>query len=216
MHYHFAKLYLDSYVLRGLPENGPIIPDHFLETASAAVAAATSIIDLLLEDRELQMALARVPHYFHGMIAFACMFLLKVATKHSDQLFVDIARFRMLIAGLALRLKVTEVGKEHLMHRMAEGLEKMAEMLGEKSRQKYQTQHDASLAQHHTTYSGDGASNASLRGTNSQHGLQEFDQLDSNTFDFDPALLGVPASLAFFDLEGTNLGASDSMYSFVT
>src|SRR5665213_2910647 len=147
MHYHFAKLYLDSYVLRGLPEMGPVIPDHFLETASAAVAAATSIINLLLEDRDLQMALARVPHYFHGMIAFACMFLLKVATKHSEQLFVDLIRFRMLIAGLAQQLKVTEVGREHLIHRMAEGLEKMAEMLGEKSRLKYQSQHESSMAQ---------------------------------------------------------------------
>ena len=87
IHHLFSKLYLDAYVFRGLSEANPIIPPHFLDTASAAVAAATTIVSSLLEKETLQKGLAGVPHYFHGMVAFACMFLLRVATKHSAQLF---------------------------------------------------------------------------------------------------------------------------------
>ena len=60
--------------------------------------------------------------------------MLKVATKHAEQLFVDVGKFRMLIAGFARQLKETQVGREHLIHRMAEGLEKMVQMLGGEKR----------------------------------------------------------------------------------
>jgi Fungal Zn(2)-Cys(6) binuclear cluster domain len=211
MHYHFAKLYLDSYVLRGLPDINAVIPEHFLETAAAAISAATSIINMLLEDKDLQAALARVPHYFHGMIAFACMFLLKVATKHSEQLFVDLVRFRMLIAGLAGQLKVTVVGKEHLIHRMAEGLEKMAEMLGEKSRKILKERHEESdgmfvqqQVQVQTNGNGDGQEGGQLN----------FDGLDGTGFDFGETNIGL--GMPFFDFEGANMGAGEGIYSFTS
>lgn len=204
MHYHFAKLYIDSYVLRGLPEINPTIPDHFLETASSAVGAATSIINLLLEDRDLQMAQARVPHYFHGMVAFACMFLLKVATKHSEQLFVDTKRFRILIAGLAQQFKVTDVGKEHLIHRMAEGLEKMADMLGEKSRQKLQPGQGLAIAQQTQHYF---HSNAARPTGQEGAPAVDLEQMDSNAFDFG---LGYNP---FFNFD--EIGMGDPVYPFV-
>jgi len=210
IHYHWAKLYLDSYVLRGLPEQNAIIPEHFLETASAAVQAALAIINILLEDRDAQLAVATVPHHIHGMIAFACMFLLKVAAKHSQQLFVDMARFQTLIGNLAQQFKTVDVGKDHLLHRMGEGLEKMADTIGGRPRHRRQKnvgQSRSELQHSHSNYS------ANDHVINGQSQLSGFDTMDaSNPYDFgDPGLgLGMP----FFDFEGTTLSAGDGLWNF--
>ena len=212
MHYHWAKLYLQSYVLRGLPESGAVIPEHFLENASAAVAAATAIINLLLDDKDAQMAIAYVPHHIHGMIAFACMFLLKIATKHSEQLFLDTVRLQRLIDALAQHFKSTDVGKDHLIHRMAEGLEKMAESLGGPVRSKNRkvngersSQPLASPSQPVTTVTPGNI-------TNGQPEVPDYGSLDPAAFDFgDPGLgLGMP----FFDFEGTTVAAGEGMWNF--
>lgn len=210
MHYHWAKLYLNSYVLRGLPETGAVIPDHFLEIASAAKSAATSIVTLLLEDKDAQEALAYVPHHIHGMIAFACMFLLKVATKHSEQLFIDKIHFQKLISALARRFKQTVIGKDHLIHRMAEGLEKMSDMLDTSHRSK-PNKNGTSTAKHELIQQVPlDLSNGRI--PNGQIGQIDFDNVDPTAFDFnDPALgLGMP----FFDFEGTTLTPGDTMWSF--
>lgn len=204
IHRLFAKLYLDAYVFRGLSEANPVIPAHFLDTASSAVAAATTIVNSLLEDETLQKGLAGVPHYFHGMIAFACMFLLKVATKHSAQLFPNTSNLGSAIARLAQLFKATEVGREHLLHKMAEGLEKMADILGEK------------LPRSKLRYDGLGVTLNKVQVSNPLDGQSvrrdvlgqpltyDIDPFDPNSFGFgDPNLgLGMP----FFDFEGTNLG----------
>ena len=217
IYYHFAKLYLTQYVFRGIPDTSPI-PDHFLETASSAVSAATTIVQSLVDDRELQASLNRVPHYFHGMIAFACMFMLKVATKHAEQLFVDVAKFRLLIAGFARQLKITEVSRDHLLHRMAEGLEKMVQMLGgEKTRfqtQGYRPKQENEFGSNNLPI---GAITSSFSLQNGGQGLlqheqpQHFESLidpASIPFDFGDSALG----LGFFDFEGTaaDLGSGDT------
>ena len=139
------------------------------------------------------------------------MFLLKVATKHREQLFVDVSRFRMLIGGLAQQLKVTDVGKEHLIHRMAEGLDKMAEMLRENSRRRHHQTKE--LQTKHAPPSGDGITMPSASPTQSISAPNEQEPLDPSTFDFgDSALLGMP----FFDFEGTTLDLGGSNYDFVT
>lgn len=211
MHYHWAKLYLQSYVLRGLPEQGAVIPEHFLENASAAVQAAIAIINLLLEDKDAQTAIAYVPHHIHGMVAFAAMFLLRIATKHSEQLFVDQNRYQRLIAALAKHFESVDVGKDHLIHRMAEGLDKMSETLGgptmrrsRKSNSKGQDQNRPERPPLNTMQS---------HITNGSSDIPDYGALDPNAFDFgDPAMnLGMP----FFDFEGTTLnGAGNSMWSF--
>ena len=214
MHYHWAKLYLQSYVLRGLPESGAVIPEHFLENASAAVAAATAIINLLLDDKDAQIAIAYVPHHIHGMIAFACMFLLKIATKHSEQLFLDTVRFQRLINALAQHFKSTDVGKDHLIHRMADGLEKMAESLGGPVRTKNRNRANGERASLplaspsqliQTTVTPSSLSNGPSN-------VPDYGSLDPNAFDFgDPAMgLGMP----FFDFEGTTLDAGQAMWNF--
>ena len=213
MHYHWAKLYLQSYVLRGLPESSAVIPEHFLENASAAVAAATAIINLLLEDKDSAVAIAYVPHHIHGMIAFACMFLLKIATKYSEQLFLDTVRFQRLINALAQHFKSTDVGKDHLIHRMAEGLEKMAESLGGPPRTKIRKSTNGERAsQPLPSPSLPTPSVAPSKLSNGTTELPDYGSLDPAAFDFgDPALgLGMP----FFDFEGTTLGAGENMWNF--
>ena len=123
LHHHFAKLHLHSHVFRGL-KNTPI-PPYFHENAVAAVSAATSIVESLLTDPDLRDGLVGIPHYLHTMTAFACVFLLKVASQHSGQ-FIEDAMVLDLTTRLVHQFRITVVGKWHLVHLMADGLEKMA------------------------------------------------------------------------------------------
>lgn len=183
-----------------------MIPDYFLETATTAVAGATHIVNLLLEDETLQKALAGVPHYFLGMIAFACMFLLRVATKHSAQLFANTSDLATSIAGLAQIFKVTPVGSDHLCHRMAEGLEKMAEILGKQGT----THGSAKQNMTRSRLQGSTLNNAPMAGQEIYTPVStlEVDPFDPNQFNFGEPNLGL--GMPFFDFEGTNLGLEGS------
>ncbi|KAI7782156.1 uncharacterized protein LA080_013832 [Diaporthe eres] len=127
LHFHFAKLHLYSHIFRGL-RKGDSIPSYFLEPASSAAAAATSIIDLLIADADIQPALAGMPSYMHSMSAFACMFLAKLSMIHGEQL-IDKQQVVDSIARLAGFYRSTPVGKWHLVNLMADGLDKIVETL---------------------------------------------------------------------------------------
>ncbi|PSN71783.1 hypothetical protein BS50DRAFT_484178 [Corynespora cassiicola Philippines] len=123
LHHHLAKLHLHSHVFRGL--KGAPVPTYFQESAVAAVTAATSIVEMLLTDFDVREGLVGIPHYIHSMIAFACVFLLKVAAQHSGQYIEDAVVFDMT-TKVVQQFRSTAVGKWHLVHLMADGLEKMA------------------------------------------------------------------------------------------
>ena len=127
LHFHFAKLHLYSHIFRGL-RKGDSIPPYFLEPASSAAAAASSIIDLLIADADIQPALAGMPSYMHSMSAFACMFLAKLFMIHGDHL-VDRQQVVDSVARLAGFYRSTPVGKWHLVNLMADGLDKIVETL---------------------------------------------------------------------------------------
>ncbi|KAF2853348.1 hypothetical protein T440DRAFT_487286 [Plenodomus tracheiphilus IPT5] len=122
LHHHIAKLHLHSHVFRGLKGNA--IPSHFEDSAAAAVSAAISTVDVVLNDPHIRTALAGIPHYIHSMIAFACVFLLKVAKQYSGQYVEDAVIFNLTTRAVE-QFRATPVGKWHLVHMMAEGLEKM-------------------------------------------------------------------------------------------
>ncbi|KAL6708920.1 hypothetical protein ACN47E_002327 [Coniothyrium glycines] len=122
LHHHLAKLHLHSHVFRGL--KGGMVPAHFQSSASAAVASACAIVELVLSDHDIRESLVGIPHYIHSMIAFACVFLLKVAVRYSSQ-YVEDDKVFDLIAGAIKQFSATPVGNWHLVHMMAEGLEKM-------------------------------------------------------------------------------------------
>lgn len=174
------------------------------------MAAATSIVDSLLEDEIAQKGLTGVPHYFHGMVAFACMFLLKVATRHSEQLFVNVPKLEAKIGALSHQLKVTPVGKDHLIHKMADGLAKLAQMLRTKIHKTDETTKavllpiDTDPAEIHKHAFGG-------RDSRYQQHCVGMDPFDSNSLAFgDPNFgLGMP----FFDFEGTNLGLEEALYA---
>jgi hypothetical protein len=122
LHHHLAKLYLHSHVFRGL--SGSPVPPAFHASAIAAVTAATSTIETVLTDPDICAGLVGIPHYIHSMIAFACVFLLKIAAQYpglygEDGIAVD------LTTRAVRQFRGTPVGKWHLVHLMAEGLEKM-------------------------------------------------------------------------------------------
>ncbi|KAF2259776.1 hypothetical protein CC78DRAFT_536823 [Lojkania enalia] len=123
LHHHLAKLHLHSHIFRGL--KGAPVPPYFQDSAVAAVSAATSIIDMLLTDYDIREALVGIPHYIHSMIAFACVFLLKITAQHSGQFIEDVVVLDMT-AKVVQQFRSTAVGKYHLVHLMADGLEKMA------------------------------------------------------------------------------------------
>jgi hypothetical protein len=187
-----------------------VIPEHFLENASAAVQAAIAIVNLLLDDKDAQLAIGYVPHHIHGMVAFAAMFLLKIATKYSEQLFVDLFRFQQLIGGLAHHFKSIDVGKDHLLHRMAEGLEKMTETLGGPSRSRPRRQ--ASRASQEIKRELPVVNPTLGQLTNGQDDLGGYTPMDPNNFDFGDTSLGL--GMPFFDFEGTTLNGNDGMWNF--
>lgn len=107
-----------------------VIPSYLQAGATAAVTAATTIIDLLLTDSDLREGLLGIPHYLHTMTAFACVFLLKIASK-SDGHFVDTGSETDLTLRFVTQLRSIGVGKWHLVHLMADGLEKLVRSLSQ-------------------------------------------------------------------------------------
>ncbi|KAH8658357.1 hypothetical protein BX600DRAFT_514850 [Xylariales sp. PMI_506] len=130
LHYYFAKLHLYSHVFRGLGRSP--IPPHFIDGATGAVSAATSIIDFITTDAELQAALVGMPSYLHSMTAFACMFLARMTTIHGDSL-VERSTVLNLTSRLVTIYRSTPVGKWHLVRLMAAGLGKIVETLEQPS-----------------------------------------------------------------------------------
>ena len=122
IHHHLAKLHLHSHVFRGL--RGAPVPPHFQESAVAAVTAATDTIEMVLTDYDIQEGLVGIPHYIHSMVAFACAFLLNIASQYSGQYISDTAVFDLTTKAVQ-QFRSTPVGKWHLVHLMAEGLENM-------------------------------------------------------------------------------------------
>lgn len=92
LHYHFAKLYLCSHVFRRAPaaEGEPLqlIPD-LEEFANIAVQSASSILQVIVADQEIQSHFHGLPTYFDTMVAFAFVFLLKVTLKNPTNLRID-------------------------------------------------------------------------------------------------------------------------------
>jgi len=123
LHHHLAKLHLHSHVFRGL--KGAPVPSHFRDSAVAAVSAATSTIEAVLTDNDIRESLVGIPHYLHSMIAFACVFLLKISSQYSGQ-YIEDAFVQDLTMKAVHQFRSAVVGKWHLVHLMADGLEKLA------------------------------------------------------------------------------------------
>ncbi|KAF2726330.1 hypothetical protein K431DRAFT_342538 [Polychaeton citri CBS 116435] len=129
LQYHFAKLYLGSHALRGFPcdlsqrsASGETMEVD--ELANNAVFSAASILRTVVSDTELQSYLNGLPIYFHTMITFAIVFLLKVSTRRFTSIRLDTQEVQQLLVALVAILKqVTAVmHPRHLLVNITKGI----------------------------------------------------------------------------------------------
>ncbi|KAL4897665.1 hypothetical protein BDV59DRAFT_197941 [Aspergillus ambiguus] len=120
LHFHFAKLYLCSHAFRGAHKSAHAkgFPSPELEEiANTAVLCATAILGVITSDTELQSLLNGLPLCFDTMIAFAVVFLIKVATKYSDIVTIDKQKILWLVDRTVAMLQDTASGmhRQHLL-----------------------------------------------------------------------------------------------------
>ena len=140
---YFAKLQMNSLAVRGvsLSQNadgavaGGRLSTERKEFANSAISAAVSILTFILEEQDLRRALVGTPLYVHTMVAFASVFLMKVATKWNRVmgLNVESGYVSHLLERMIVLLKSTVTSDRHLLYHIAAGLEKMLVKLGTKS-----------------------------------------------------------------------------------
>lgn len=130
LHYHFAKLYLCSHAFRGALKPGGVPHQMSSETeefANMAVLSAQSIIRVVISDTEIQSHLHGLPTYFDTMIAFAVVFLLKLATMYSgtvctnrDEIFASVDQVVTVLKSVT-----SQMHKRHILVSIAVGFEKL-------------------------------------------------------------------------------------------
>ncbi|EFR00852.1 hypothetical protein MGYG_03857 [Nannizzia gypsea CBS 118893] len=129
LHFRFAKFFICSHAFRGLnveSANVPLAPE-LSDIAADAVTTAISILEMLIESDELRAYLVGIPHYFHTMFAFASVFLLKVATRNRQHVQVDTQLVFRTIQRVLEVFQHCPCAKQHLVHRIAQGLKEMVE-----------------------------------------------------------------------------------------
>ncbi|KAJ5384810.1 transcriptional regulator family: Fungal Specific TF [Penicillium concentricum] len=129
-HFQFAKLYLCSHAFRGVPvsESSPqYMSPELEEIANAGVLSAMSILRMIVCDAEFRSFLNGLPLYFDTMLAFAVVFLLKVATKYAFMIRIDTGKIISLVTETvaALRDVTRSMHKHHLLVVISEGLERL-------------------------------------------------------------------------------------------
>ncbi|KAJ6152856.1 hypothetical protein N7497_007175 [Penicillium chrysogenum] len=129
-HFHFAKLYLCSHAFRGVPssESAPqCMSPELEEIANAGVLSAMSILRVIVNDAEFRSFMNGLPLYFDTMLAFAVVFLLKVATKYASMIRIDTGKILSLVTETvaALRDITQSMHKHHLLVVISEGLERL-------------------------------------------------------------------------------------------
>lgn len=129
-HFQFAKLYLCSHAFRGVPaaENAAqYFTPELEEIANTGVLSAMSILRVIASDDEFRSFLNGLPLYFDTMLAFAVVFLLKVATKYATVIRIDTTKIFSLVTQTvaALREITQTMHRQHILVVIAEGLEKL-------------------------------------------------------------------------------------------
>lgn len=129
-HFHFAKLYLCSHTFRGVPalENATqYFSPELEEIANSGVLSAMSILRVIVSDAEFRSFMNGLPLYFDTMLAFAVVFLLKVATKYANVIRIDTEKILSLVSQTVAALReITQLmHRQHLLVTISEGLEKL-------------------------------------------------------------------------------------------
>jgi hypothetical protein len=134
-HYHFAKLYLYSHTFQW-KRSTAMLPPELSEPAHGAVSAATSILNMIISDPDVGVALVGLPCYVQSMIGFACMVLARLACAPGDDSnLVERAHVIDLISRLKAVYEATPVGRWHLVHLMPRGFERVLATLRQQNGQ---------------------------------------------------------------------------------
>ncbi|KAK6206616.1 hypothetical protein LQW54_007568 [Pestalotiopsis sp. IQ-011] len=133
---YFAKLQLNALAVRGVSLSQGRLSTERKEFANMAISAAASILTFVLEEEDMRRALVGTPLYVHTMIAFASVFLMKVATKWNRIMGLNVESNYVshLLERMIVLLKSSVTSERHLLYHIASGLEKMLENLGKISK----------------------------------------------------------------------------------
>ncbi|KAF0324605.1 C6 transcription factor, partial [Colletotrichum asianum] len=128
---YFAKLQTNSLAIRGVSINSDKLSTERKEFANMAISAASSILTLVQEEEDLRKALVGTPLYVHTMIAFASVFLMKVAAKWGSimGLNIDYANALRLVNKMISVLKESVASDKHMLKHIGQGLEKMLQRM---------------------------------------------------------------------------------------
>ncbi|KAI0145464.1 hypothetical protein GGR57DRAFT_299184 [Xylariaceae sp. FL1272] len=129
---YFAKLQLNSLAVRGVSLSQGRLSTERKEFANMAISAAASILTFVLEEEDMRRALVGTPLYVHTMIAFASVFLMKVATKWNRIMGLNVESNYVshLLERMIILLKSSVTSDRHLLYHIAFGLEKMLAKTG--------------------------------------------------------------------------------------
>ncbi|KAH0444723.1 C6 transcription factor [Colletotrichum camelliae] len=128
---YFAKLQINSLAIRGVSINSERLSTERKEFANMAISAASSILTLAQEEKDLRRALVGTPLYVHTMIAFASAFLMKVAAKWGSimGLNIEYANVSCLLDRMITVLKEAVTSEKHMLKHIGRGLEKMLQRM---------------------------------------------------------------------------------------
>ncbi|CAG8925449.1 unnamed protein product [Penicillium salamii] len=156
-HFHFAKLYLCSHAFRGIAASGDMarsMSPELEDIANTGVLSAMSILRVIVSDHEFRSFLNGLPLYFDTMLAFAVVFLLKVATKFANVIRIDTAKILALVTDtVAVLSEITqEMHGEHLLVVISGGLKRLLERCQMPMPASHETMLQPSLEEHPTAF----------------------------------------------------------------
>jgi hypothetical protein len=127
LHHHFAKLYVCSHIFRGRTTIVCGMVCELDEIVNTSIRSATSILESLISDGEIQSYLSGLPSYFFTMITFASAFLLKLAQRYPDIPCVNKTDIFELIRRVVetLRLVSATMHERHLLSSIVRGLQEV-------------------------------------------------------------------------------------------
>lgn len=133
LHHGFSELVLNSLALRGRQlENLEHLPLALRPLASRAIDAAHFILSFTMDEPAYRESLVGIPLYLHSMIAFAAVFLIKIAHKwHAIGVNINPdTQTKPLIEGMIQTLRACKAGANHMVYSMASGFERLLKQWG--------------------------------------------------------------------------------------
>lgn len=139
LHYHYAKLYVNSAVVRDVELNqthdGVVAINTSLAAAynrdfEAAMLAAVSLLELVSEDKEMQRALGFAPQYIQTMLFYGAMFVMK--TLGMSRRFNKLELFGLVSKLRQIMHEQATVCQRHLPHNLAIALDSVLQMAQER------------------------------------------------------------------------------------